>query len=191
MFPSFFPLLCIHLNHQQMVYHLWYLQNIFRITPLWRSLQNIPAPSHHHFSPRTAPTSTLLCCAELIQDCDKGRPSTEFPQYYSQCDARTCMREHTSPLLGILPWIPSPRRVNAGLSTGLGPAASPTSALPPFLLLIYSCFLGPNKHAMTPMLLHPLFPNPDIQWALPSLISGLCSEVTSIVRLSLTTQMKE
>lgn len=50
-------------------------------------------------------------------------------------------------------------------STHLGPATSTTSTLPPFLLLIYSSFLGPNKHAITSMLLLPLIRTQDFQWA--------------------------
>lgn len=62
-------------------------------------------------------------------------------------------------------------------SMGLGPTTSPTSALPPFLLLIYSCLLGPNKYTITFMLLLPLFPIRDFQWApspthLRSLLGG-------------------
>lgn len=53
---------------------------------------------------------------------DKCKPSTEFLQYCSQSDPRTCMREHTPPLLRTLSWIPMAlRSKSSSLSSGLGP----------------------------------------------------------------------
>lgn len=49
----------------------------------------------------------------LYRISDKWKLSTEFPQHHSQCDLRTHVREHTSPLLRILPWISVPRRGKA------------------------------------------------------------------------------
>lgn len=187
-FPSYFPLLHKHLNHQQIC--LWFLQIMFRITLFYDLYQNIPVPSHHHFSPAVASYQVSFCTSALHRayiGCVTSGSPQQFLQHYSQSDVRTCIREYTCPLLRILPWIEayhiqskSPR-----LSSGLDPATSSTLTLSPFLLLIYSCFH--IEHAFTSMLLHPLFSPLDFQWALPSLISCSFLDFTSIVRLSLTT----
>lgn len=97
------------------------------------------------------------------------------------------MREHTSPLLRILPWIPVALRVKAQVFPVAGPCclsslSNPT--LPPAHLQLF-----PWSHQAC-FHLHPAvasIASPDFQSALPSLISGLCLDVTPTVRLSLTT----
>lgn len=109
---------------------------------------------------------------DLCRISDKWKPSTEFLQYCSQSDPRTCMREHTPPLLRILLWIPMALRSKSpSLSSGLGPLCLHVGLSPPFFLFITSWW------SLQACLLYLLFPPRGFQCVLPSLISGLRSDV--------------
>lgn len=142
-FPSCFPLLHKHLNHQQSC--LWFIQIMFRITLLYYHYDNIPIPSHHYFSPAVASYQVSFWTSVLHRvytGCMTSGSPKQFLQHYSKSDPRTCIREHICPLLRFLPWIEAfhIQSKSPSLSNGLDPATSPSLALPPFLLLIYSCF---------------------------------------------------
>ena len=118
---------------------------------------------------------------------DKWKPCTEFPQHCHQNDLRISRREHTSPLLRSFYGFHLTQSKSPNLSNGLGPAPSPTSALPslpPTHSQLFPCSHQACCHLHAAV---PTVPSPGFQWALPSLISGLCSDVTSTVRTSLTT----